>query len=203
MQPIRDLMHPVVEYVDVSWTVLQVVALMRDKHIGSVLIKEKNQVVGIFTERDLLTRVDLTRPASIQSTSIREVMTTSLQSIEADSPFIRGVKFMREHRVRHLPVMEQGAIIGIISSRDLLAHYYEYLEKSVLERLFDELMISVHDMDDSAQETLRQIGLLLEDLHANSSHASHLKFIQTAGHKIIDHLQTIQGMVHGIRTLLN
>jgi len=131
MKTISDFMIKKVESVDPSWNVLQVVALMKKKQIGSVLIKDQEKIIGIFTERDLISKIDLTRSGSLQFTNITDVMTPTVLTVRADESFIDAAKRMRKQKIRHLPVINDDKVVGIVSSRDLVEHYHEYLENSL------------------------------------------------------------------------
>ncbi len=131
MKTVAELMSRELETAPIGWSVLQVVALMRRRRVGSVLITDNNEIVGIFTERDLLTKVDLTRPVSPQTTPIREVMSGDLTTIEAQQSFLSAVRCMRRRHVRHLPVTENGRIAGMISFRDIAEYYEEHIEQAV------------------------------------------------------------------------
>jgi len=131
MKTISDFMIKKVESVDPSWNVLQVVALMKKKQIGSVLIKDQEKIIGIFTERDLISKIDLTRSGSLQFTNITDVMTPTVLTVHADESFIDAAKRMRKQKIRHLPVIKDDKVVGIVSSRDLVEHYHEYLENSL------------------------------------------------------------------------
>ena len=91
---------------------------MNDRGIGSLVVMEGDQVVGIFTERDVLVRVvGAGRDAS--QVAVREVMTSRVLTIEPDLKVEEAMRLMTESRCRHLPVLEDGRIVGLISIGDL------------------------------------------------------------------------------------
>ena len=100
-------------------TVLEAARLMNDRGIGSVLVKEGDRLIGIFTERDVLRRVvaDQRDPAT---TPVRDVMTASLVTCTPDTPIEECTAILTSRRIRHLPVVDAAGIRGVISSRDLL-----------------------------------------------------------------------------------
>ena len=99
-------------------TVLEAAQLMNDRHIGSVLVTEGNQLVGIFTERDVLRRVvaDERDPAT---TTLVEVMTSPVACAAPHTTLDEIRTVMRDKRIRHVPVVNGGAVLGMISLGDL------------------------------------------------------------------------------------
>jgi len=99
-------------------TVLEAATLMNDQRIGSVLVTEGDRLLGIFTERDVLRRIVAAKrdPAA---TRVEEVMTTQVACAERMTSCDEARRVMREKRIRHLPVVEQGQVIGIVSLGDL------------------------------------------------------------------------------------
>ncbi len=103
--------------------VLDAVAVMNDRRIGAVVIVEGEKVVGIFTERDLLTRiVGQKDPAT---TLVRDVMTTKLAVCTRDTKVESCRSAMSKSKIRHLPVVEEGKLVGLISSGDILGRELE------------------------------------------------------------------------------
>jgi CBS domain-containing protein len=103
-------------------TVLQATHRMNDYGIGALLVISHGEMVGIFTERDVLRRVvgqDL-RPAEVL---VRDVMTTKVACCSPEMPVEDARSIMKTHRVRHLPVINaEGHVLGLISIGDLNAH---------------------------------------------------------------------------------
>ncbi|MCH8344058.1 MAG: CBS domain-containing protein [Planctomycetes bacterium] len=99
-------------------TVLEAAQLMNDRHIGSVLVTEGNQLVGIFTERDVLRRVvaDQRDPAT---TTVADVMTSPVACAAPHTTLDEIRTVMRDKRIRHVPVVNGGAVLGMISLGDL------------------------------------------------------------------------------------
>lgn len=99
-------------------TVAAAVRLMNEKKIGALLVLHDSRLVGMFTERDVLTRVVGTH-RNADETRIREVMTTKLLVVEPSTTVGEAMRIVTEKRFRHLPVMEGGQLKGMISSGDL------------------------------------------------------------------------------------
>ncbi len=98
-------------------TVYRAIRLMADRHIGAVLVVEKGIVIGIFTERDYIMRVEV-EGRSPRDTLLREVMTDQMYSVATDTSVEQCLGLMILRHIRHLPVVEDGNLMGIISMRD-------------------------------------------------------------------------------------
>lgn len=103
-----------------SDTVLDSARLMNEHGIGGVVVVDGGQVVGIFTERDVLRRVVATRqdPAT---TRLLDVMTTPVISCQPSTDMDECRAIVTARRVRHLPVVREGMLLGVITSGDILA----------------------------------------------------------------------------------
>ncbi len=99
-------------------TVHVAVAEMNRHRIGSLIVKRDSKVVGIFTERDVLTRV-VTSGRDPKVTMVREVMTADFKWITSDSVVEDVMQLMTDERVRHLPVLEGDQAVGMISIGDI------------------------------------------------------------------------------------
>ena len=100
-------------------TVRQALQLMADKNIGAIVIKDQDKLTGIFSERDYARKVIL-KGKSSNDTLLEEVMTKELITVTRDYKVDQCMKIMNEKRIRHLPVLENKKIIGIISIGDVL-----------------------------------------------------------------------------------
>jgi CBS domain-containing protein len=100
-------------------TVRKAAELMAEEHVGAVVVVEDEHLIGIFSERDAVFRV-MARGLEPATTRLAEVMTPAPVSIEADRSFGHAMAVMHEHHCRHLPVVENGRPIGIVSARNAL-----------------------------------------------------------------------------------
>lgn len=100
-------------------TVYEAIQLIADKGIGAVLVTEGDRVVGLFSERDYARKVILEGRSS-RETPVRDVMTTELISVRPDQPVSDCMELMTENRIRHLPVMEDDKLLGLVSIGDLV-----------------------------------------------------------------------------------
>jgi len=113
--------------------------LMKEHNIGALPVVEGEKLVGIFTERDALFRV-LADGVDVKTTQLSAVMTANPQTIPAASAFTTALQVMHEGRFRHLPVVEDGRVIGIVSVRDALgpeleAFVYEMLRQEQIQQV--------------------------------------------------------------------
>ncbi|MSP47782.1 MAG: CBS domain-containing protein [Alphaproteobacteria bacterium] len=93
---------------------------MADRRIGATLVTEAGTLVGIFTERDVMTRV-VAAGLDPDTTRIRQVMTANPATVAPDQRALDALKVMHEGGFRHLPVVENGRAVGIVSLRDFLS----------------------------------------------------------------------------------
>lgn len=101
-------------------SVFDALKLMAEKNVGALLVMMKGeQPVGIFTERDYARKIILMARSS-KETAVREVMTSPVMYVSADRTSEECMALMTEHRLRHLPVMDDGKLIGLISIGDLV-----------------------------------------------------------------------------------
>jgi CBS domain-containing protein len=100
-------------------TVADTARLMQQCKIGAIMVVARGRLSGIFTERDALFRV-LAQGRDPKTTAIGEVMTANPQTIPPDRPFGHALHMMYEGGFRHVPVVDVGVPIGIVSARDVL-----------------------------------------------------------------------------------
>jgi CBS domain-containing protein len=93
--------------------------LMANKNVGAVMVVEDERLVGIFTERDIAFRV-VARGLDALTTRLSDVMTPAPDTVDPDKPFGYALLMMHDRGFRHLPVIEDGKIIGIVSSRSAM-----------------------------------------------------------------------------------
>jgi CBS domain-containing protein len=111
-------------------TVADAARLMKQSGVGTMLVVEKEQLVGIFTERDALISV-VAAGRDAKSTRLAEVMTRNPQTIHPDKPFGHALHMMYEAGYRHVPVVEDGRLIGMVSARDALLPEMQLFESEL------------------------------------------------------------------------
>ncbi len=116
---VKDVMHSIT-VVDGTLAVIEATKLMSDKKIGSVLVKDsQGSIGGVFTERDVVRRV-VANGVDPGKTSVKDVMSTPLITVRADTPIDEAARLMTEKRIRRLPVIEGGKIVGVVTDRDVI-----------------------------------------------------------------------------------
>jgi len=100
-------------------TVYDAVALMAAKSIGAVLVISEGSLLGIVSERDYARKVIL-QGSSSKETQVRDVMTTGLVTVTPDASVDDCMKIMTYNRIRHLPVLDRGELVGIVSIGDMV-----------------------------------------------------------------------------------
>jgi CBS domain-containing protein len=102
-----------------SASVFDAVKLMADKNIGAVLVGEGDKIVGILTERDYARKIVLMSKSS-KDTPVRDVMTADVMYVRPEQTSEECMSLMTENRLRHLPVMNKGKLVGLVSIGDLV-----------------------------------------------------------------------------------
>ncbi|GAB4185228.1 MAG: CBS domain-containing protein [Thalassobaculales bacterium] len=115
-------------------SVREVAELMARQRIGAVVVASAEApLAGIFTERDVLTRV-VARGLDPSATPVGTVMTANPDTVAPDSLAIEALTMMSQRGYRHLPVMAGGTVVGMVSIRDLYAAVKHELEEDIQER---------------------------------------------------------------------
>jgi CBS domain-containing protein len=106
--------------------------LMSEKDIGCTVVLEAGTLVGIVSERDCARRVTLAGK-SASATSVAEIMTRDVVSVDVSQTFAECLSLMHRHSIRHLPVVEAGKPIAVVSIRDLLSEAVSHHAKIIAE----------------------------------------------------------------------
>ena len=114
-------------------SVLDALQVMMDKNISALLVTEGPELKGIFTERDYARKIILQGKAS-KETSIQEVMTAKLETVKLNTSIEHCMQIMTKQHIRHLPIVEDGIVVGIISIGDLVKFIIED-QKQTIEQL--------------------------------------------------------------------
>ena len=122
MDEISDYMTSTVLSIDVESSVQEAAQYMVSQSIGSVLVKEFDEYVGIVTETDL-TRKVLGKGLNPETTRVSEIMTSPILSMDCYLPVEEANRFMHKNKIRHLVVTEEEKIVGILSVKDLVAYF--------------------------------------------------------------------------------
>ena len=112
-------------------TVLDAALLMSDRRIGALVVMDGDVIAGVFSERDLMTRVIVPRKEAA-STMISDVMTRQVRVCSVDSPLEECRAAMTNHKIRHLPAVDgAGKLVGIVSIGDLVAREIAAQEETI------------------------------------------------------------------------
>lgn len=137
MTKVKDLLG---EKPSASWsvgpdqTVYEALELMAAKNIGAVLVLEGSRLVGIFSERDYARQVIL-KGRSSRDTRVRDLMTTRLVCVDPETGIRECMGLMSAKHVRHLPVLEKGGLVGIVTIGD------------VVRKIISEQEITIQDLE--------------------------------------------------------
>ncbi len=123
MVTVKEIMAKNVLTVSKKTTIEETAHLMKTNGVGSLLIKEDDEIVGIITTTDIVHKVVAAR-TNPKDSNVDSVMSFPLMSIEVDSEIEKAGACMVENGIRHLAATEGGKVVGLISMRDLLGQYY-------------------------------------------------------------------------------
>jgi CBS domain-containing protein len=124
--------------VDPADNVLTAVRLMAEKNIGFLVVIDRGAIVGVLSERDCVRRLVLTG-RSAETTSVADIMVRDVVKADLANTFSDCLRLMHTHRIRHLPVVDNGTAIDVISVRDLLSeavtHHAQVIDELERERM--------------------------------------------------------------------
>jgi CBS domain-containing protein len=124
---VKDIIDRDLYFVDPVHSVADVTKKMADLKIGAIVVLEEGRLMGVFSERDLLTRVVMGR-RDPEKTLVCEVMTKNVATVSEASSLDMAMESMRIHQCRHLPVLRGEEVVGFLSMRDLM--HYELTRKT-------------------------------------------------------------------------
>lgn len=133
-RPVRQLIkNQRILTASATMSVADAAAAMRDAKVGAIMVLTGPRLTGIFTERDALYRV-LAAAKDPKKTKLGEVMTADPDTIGPDMPFGHALHIMFERGFRHVPVVENGLPVGMVSARDALGPEMEQFQAELRER---------------------------------------------------------------------
>jgi CBS domain-containing protein len=136
MSTVRDMLRrkgSEVYSVRPNETVYDALGVMAKHNTGAVLVMNGNMVEGIVSERDCVRKVDLAGKGA-KTTKISEIMTAKVINVDAGQDLEECMNLMIENNIRHLPVYDNGKLMGLISVRDVLKEVVDY-QRSLIEQL--------------------------------------------------------------------
>ena len=121
--------------IDPDAPVLEAIRIMADRSIGALPVMRDGKLLGIVSERDYARKVILKNRSSAD-TPVRDIMTTPVTTISPDQAVHNCMEIMTQQRIRHLPVVERNAVVGMISIGDLVKAVIEEQQQTIdhLER---------------------------------------------------------------------
>lgn len=118
-QVLKSKPHQTVHTIEPAASVYEAVKLMAEKNVGALLVVEHGKVVGIVSERDYARKVVLLARSS-KDTPLRDIMSSPVMYVHPEQTVDQCMALMTENRLRHLPVMDEGRLIGLVSIGDLV-----------------------------------------------------------------------------------
>ena len=100
-------------------SVFEALQLMAEKQVGALLVMRGDEIRGIISERDCIRKLDL-QGRTARQTKVSEIMTTNVLYVEASETLEECMAVMTEKRIRHLPVFDDGHLVGLVSIGDIL-----------------------------------------------------------------------------------
>lgn len=119
VQVIQDKAEQAIYTVSPDATVLEAISIMAEKGIGALVVTQDNEVVGILSERDYTRKVALMERSSYDTT-VSEIMTAKVLTISRSNTVEECLQLMTDRHLRHLPVVEEKKLVGLISIGDLV-----------------------------------------------------------------------------------
>lgn len=125
---LKEIMHKPT-FVDKDMTIREVAKIMAKKSIGSILVGSPDNVLGIFSERDMIVKV-VAKEIVCSGAKVRDYMTSPIKTVNVNMSIFDAQNVMIENHIRRLPIIEDGKVIGIVSARNIMENLkYEYLKK--------------------------------------------------------------------------
>ena len=118
---VRDIMTKYVVTIDANGTALEAAKLMAEKGISSLIVLDNQNPVGIVTERDFVKKICI-KELQVSRVKVKEMMSKIRTFADPETPIDVAVQRMVNHKIRRLPIMENGKVVGIITVTDLAKH---------------------------------------------------------------------------------
>ena len=129
---IADVMTVKIVSAEPTDSVAHTIQRMVDEDVGAIAVCEQGRIVGIFSERDVLRLATVS--SSFTSGRVDEVMTRQLFTVAPDDDIVAVARLMGERQIRHVPVVEDDRLLGIVSARDVMAALVDRVWRSHDER---------------------------------------------------------------------
>ena len=111
-------------------TVYRALQLMAENNVGAVMICDSGQLLGIFTERDYCRKIILMGRSSV-GTPIQDIMTKKMIIVQVDQTVEECIELMTKHHIRHLPVVDNEKMVGLVSMRDVMESLISFKQSRI------------------------------------------------------------------------
>ncbi len=125
--PVVEVMSASPVTIPVDATIAEAATAMRDKEIGSLVVIDAGRPAGIVTERDIVTKVAAEMKAA-DRTSVRDVMSAPLIAVHPHQEVAEAAKIMAARRIRRLPVIQEGELVGMLTENDIIRVWPQLIE---------------------------------------------------------------------------
>ncbi|RWX72747.1 MAG: hypothetical protein Metus_1606 [Candidatus Methanosuratincola subterraneus] len=119
MKKVKELMTKDVVTINKEKTIVEAAQVIGDKGVGSLVITDNGNIVGVLTERDIITKC-VAKGCEPSKTKVSEIMSSPVVAIDPEADIIDAAKLMVSKMIRRLPVLEGGKLVGIITTYDLV-----------------------------------------------------------------------------------
>ncbi len=126
---VKDIMKTEVKIIEPSATVQEAAEEMSGYRIGCLVVVNKDRMMGIVTERDILTGV-VAKDISASKTKVKEIMTTEVVMIEPDKDVSEAAELMTSQKIKKLPVIDNDKLVGIVTLFDICAVHPDTVKKA-------------------------------------------------------------------------
>ncbi|MBC7127496.1 MAG: CBS domain-containing protein [Candidatus Methanosuratincola petrocarbonis] len=119
MKKVKELMTKDVVTINKEKTIVEAAQIIGDKGVGSLVITDNGNIVGVLTERDMITKC-IAKGCDPSKTKVSEIMSSPVVAIDPEADIIDAAKLMVSKMIRRLPVLDGGKLVGIITTYDLV-----------------------------------------------------------------------------------
>ena len=177
---LSEIMSTPVETCTPETQIRDIARKMIQQSIGAILVCDKDKkLAGIVTERDLVAKVLARETADCHSANAAGIMTTNPKTMTPDTFMYEAMTFMMGHKIRHLPILDQGEIVGMVTLQDLMKYRSQ---KSMLLIGNVDKARTVEDLISAREEIVKVARALLSE---NRSHIETMEIISYIHHRII------------------
>ncbi|MBS3134428.1 CBS domain-containing protein [Candidatus Woesearchaeota archaeon] len=134
MEKVIRIMSKKVKTVSKNKDIISAAKIMFKDNVSAVVVVEKNRPIGLLTERDLAVRV-LDKNKDLKRLKVSDIMTTPILTVAPDADIYYSSEMMRKNRIKKLPVVRNGILIGIVTQTDILEYFRNLRKKFVLKNL--------------------------------------------------------------------